>query len=731
MASRLRCAVFMARRLVLLLLLSSCEGTFASFSGGGSTDPGSVTTGGGSGGSTGLPPTGAGGGGEATPIVAPPRFSCTQPDAQGTSFPTLRRLTKSELTATWSALVGSTIANDAMVASTLGGLPSDDLESLSTVNESVPSTWAAALANASRRSTTLLLANTAERARVLGACTNTAPITEACLRTVITGFGARVWRRDLEASEVQSLVDFFTQLGGGEAGLSFVVRKLLQSPSLVFHLELRGAVTGARVRLTAFEVASRLSYLVTGTMPDDALLTAAREGRLETRAELRAQVARLLDTPAGHARVRDLMRYYMHLGHVSAPYGPLAALRQLDTAGLGDELRTEALDFAQDVFFDGADGSFRQLMTSPRALAKSDRVARIFGQSCTGARSTRFEWNHANAFFAPDATGPGAAVERINAPGWFVWQMPAGVLPRTSSLEIDFEITSPDGAAVTFDLNLDDVPTQTGVRSTGGALTITQARAVPAGGALKIGIHVANVSTTRTVRVIGLRVIDAAASACQAPLVAPSHPGLLHRPALLVGTAERTSPILRGAHVRKLFLCTALSTPDPALVSARQDEVGDLDALPNRERVATLTNSVSCSGCHQLVNPMGFPFEAFDQAGMRRTVEQRFDAQGQPTNTLAIDLRVDQPNVDFAGAGPTSLTDSIALVNALAESQQARACFTQRAFEYFHRAALDPAKDGCALAAAEQTVATGSLRDVVIELLSSDDLFYRQAGGTP
>ena len=722
----------MVRRFLLLALLASCEGTFTSW--GDITTRPAATGGGSSGGASSQPVAGGGGGGgdgtDSTPLVAMPRFSCTQPEAQGTTFPTLRRLTRHELVATWADLVGATVAGDATVQATLAGLPSDELESLSTVSDAVPPTWASTLSVAAQRSAGLLLANRTERARVLGACVNVSPVTEACVRQVVLGWGARVWRRPLDPTEVQTLVDLSTRLGGGEAGLGFVVRALLQAPPLVFHLETSGTVENGRVRLTAHEVASRIAYLVTGTMPDDALLEAARTGQLETRAEVKAQLARLLDTPAGHARVRDLMRYYLKLGQLSAPFGPLATLRQIDTAGLGDELRTEALDFAETIFFDGSDGTFRQLMTSPTAMARSDRVARIFGQSCAGPRITRFAWNDRNAFFASDAAGPGAARQQLTEPGWFVWQFPAGVLPAGSALEVEFAVHSSDGTAVTFDLNLDDVPTRTGLTSSGPTFVITQSRAIPAGGALKVGVHLANVTAARTVDVVGLRVIDASGATCQPPLAAPSHPGLLHRPALLTGTAERTSPILRGAHVRKLFLCTPLSTPDPALVSERQSEVGDLDALANRDRVTRLTDSPACMGCHQLVNPLGFPFEAFDQLGMKRTLEQRFDAQGQPGATLPIDLHVDQPRLDFVG-GPDALDDSTQLVNGLAVSAQARACFTQRTFEYFHRAALDPQKDGCALAAAETAARTGTLRDVVLELLSSDDLFYRPAGGTP
>ncbi len=714
-----------ARGLVLIAaVFAGCQGDilYGSRTGG----PGAPPAGSGAG--TGGSGAGAGGGTTDPNAVAGPRFACTQPQAQGTTFPTLRRLTRTELINTWSALVGPTVAADATVSGGLLGLPADDLQSLSTVTDEVPTVWASTLSTVAARSATLLLANTSERSRLLGACSTQTPLTDACVQSVIAAWGARAWRRDLEASEIAGLLSYYQAAGSGEAGLGYLVRRVLQAPTLAFHLETRGTTSGERVQLTPFEVASRVAFLTTASMPDDALLGAARTGQLTTSAQVRAHVLRLLDTPLGRARVRDLFRYYMKLGQVAEPYAPLAALRGLGTTGLGDELRTEALDFGQQVFFDAADGSFTQLMTSPLTTPKSERVAKIFGLTCPSAPATSsFAWDDASTFFAADGSGPGPTQAQLTTSGWFVWQLPAGrVGAAATQLKIEVVATAADAVPLQLDVNLNDVPLVTGFSAAPGTSTITATVAIASGAATKVGVYYRNAAAGRSLQVRSLSLVGATStSSCSgAPMTASSHLGLLHRPALLVGAAARTSPILRGAHVRKLFLCTDLSTPDPAVVAARQTEVGDLDAVPNRERVTTLTSAPFCAGCHTQVNPLGFPFENFDQAGMVRASEQRFDVSGQPTITMPLDLRVDRPLLDSVG-GPSTLADSVDLVRGMAQSARAKACFTQRAFEYFRRAALDPVKDGCALASAEAKASSGTLRDVVADLLSADDVFFR------
>jgi hypothetical protein len=205
---------------------------------------------------------------------------------------------------------------------------------------------------------------------------------------------------------------------------------------------------------------------------------------------------------------------------------------------------------------------------------------------------------------------------------------------------------------------------------------------------------------------------------------APSHRGLLHRPALLVSAGARTSPIVRGAHVRKLFLCDELGMPDPAAVQKRQDQVGDIESMSNRDRVTRLTSDGACLGCHRLVNPIGFLFEGFDQVGKRRTEEPIFDSSGNVTRTWPIDTRVVEPMIE--ADGPQVLADSSQLAEIVAESAKARACFSRRLFEYYRQRPTDNDKDGCALNEIEVEGRQGSLQSMVTTAVANEDIFWRR-----
>jgi hypothetical protein len=206
-------------------------------------------------------------------------------------------------------------------------------------------------------------------------------------------------------------------------------------------------------------------------------------------------------------------------------------------------------------------------------------------------------------------------------------------------------------------------------------------------------------------------------------LAAGPHPGLLHQPALLASTGDRTSPIHRGAVLRKQLLCDQLGAPDPALIAARQAQVGDLSALSNRDKVTQLTSPALCQGCHTRVNPLGFTFEGYDSLGMKRDAEILYDASGAELRSWPLNTAVDALALETGAAD--SVPDSIALASQLAQSFKARGCFAQRSFEYFRLAAVDYGLDGCALAEAEDRAHDGTLRDVLLSTIANEDLFYR------
>ncbi|MEO0459465.1 MAG: DUF1592 domain-containing protein [Myxococcota bacterium] len=130
-----------------------------------------------------------------------------------------------------------------------------------------------------------------------------------CPERFVESFGRRVFRRPLLASETDALLDIFA-LGAeessgetpqdaessGEEGLRLVVSALLQAPSFLYRAEL-GEGSGPVFSLTDYELATRLSFLLWRTTPDDELLDAAEAQELRSDEGLLRQTRRLLDSP--------------------------------------------------------------------------------------------------------------------------------------------------------------------------------------------------------------------------------------------------------------------------------------------------------------------------------------------------------------------------------------------------------------------------------------------------
>jgi hypothetical protein len=137
-----------------------------------------------------------------------------------------------------------------------------------------------------------------------------------CLDRFLDGFGKRAWRRPLEAGERDDLKKAF--MAGRTStfadGIDAVVRVLILSPQFMYRLEKAAPAAGAAYgRLGPWEMASRLSYLLWGTMPDAELFTAAEAGKLGTRAEIAAQAKRMLDDPRATAMVTNFAGQWLHL----------------------------------------------------------------------------------------------------------------------------------------------------------------------------------------------------------------------------------------------------------------------------------------------------------------------------------------------------------------------------------------------------------------------------------
>jgi hypothetical protein len=143
-----------------------------------------------------------------------------------------------------------------------------------------------------------VFANPMLRARIV-TCEPAGPADTACAKNIITDFGKRAYRRPLESEEIADLVGRYQDAQGqmlDHAGaLQHVVHVMLASPQFLYRIEFdRDPTSLTGHALSGYEVASRLSYTVWSSLPDDPLFELADRGDLLTSEGLVAQVDRML-----------------------------------------------------------------------------------------------------------------------------------------------------------------------------------------------------------------------------------------------------------------------------------------------------------------------------------------------------------------------------------------------------------------------------------------------------
>ena len=151
----------------------------------------------------------------------------------------------------------------------------------------------------------------------LRTCTLSAAAPEPCAREILSRFARRAWRRAVTPEEVDRLVGFvaLAKRHGDppEAGVKLALRSVLVSPHFLFRVEKDpDPKSTAPHRLSGFELASRLSYFLWSSMPDDALLDAAEAGKLSQPTEVETQVRRMLADPRAQALVENFAGQWLY-----------------------------------------------------------------------------------------------------------------------------------------------------------------------------------------------------------------------------------------------------------------------------------------------------------------------------------------------------------------------------------------------------------------------------------
>jgi len=317
---------------------------------GNANSAGSSTGGAGDGGSAGKPPL--------------PEPNCEEGIAPTSQ---LRRLTGEQYDRTLRDLLGVMQLGDASRPSLL--LAPDSQGTVLTAVESE------AYRNAAAAIAEQVMADATMRARFL-ACTP-AGAEDACWRDTIVTFGRRAFRRPLSEQEVTTFEQLTSEPGTVDEVAKALLSAFLVSPSFLFRTEIEGTPDArGNLTLSSYEIATRLSYMLWGSLPDETLARAADAGMLATKEQLLAQATRMLADARARDQVASFHRVYLRRSNWPSAEHDEAVFPRFQS-GVGPSMLQEIERFFDSITFEDH-GSFQDLLLSSRGFVNSD-TAPIYG----------------------------------------------------------------------------------------------------------------------------------------------------------------------------------------------------------------------------------------------------------------------------------------------------------------------------------------------------------------
>ncbi len=222
--------------------------------------------------------------------------------------------------------------------------------------------------------------DTPSRQRILTCRPNTGAEERACAEDILSTLARRAYRRPATAADLDTLLEFYEEgraAGDFDAGIEMALRRLLVSPEFLFRIERdpEGAAPNAPYRISDLELASRLSFFLWSSIPDDELLDVAAAGSLREPGVLEGQVRRMLADPRAEALVTNFAAQWLYLRNLPAVSPDFIVFPDFD------ETLRRALREETELFFDSIireDRSVLDLLNADYTFL-NERLAKHYG----------------------------------------------------------------------------------------------------------------------------------------------------------------------------------------------------------------------------------------------------------------------------------------------------------------------------------------------------------------
>jgi hypothetical protein len=280
-----------------------------------------------------------------------------------------------------------------------------------------------------------------------------------CARRIISTLTTRAFRRPVSAADVGVMMEFFLagreQGGTFDYGIEAVVQRILADPEFIYRSELEpeGLAAGTPYRISDLELASRLSFFLWSSVPDETLIRLGAEGRLHEPDVLEQQVARMIADPRADAFIRNFTGQWLSVREMSASEPVVDLFPDFDST-LREAYRREIELFFGSIIQE--DRSIQDLLTADYTFV-NERLARHYGiPNVYGSQFRRVE-------LGPDLemrrgllgkgalqtiTSQGERTSPVKRGKWFLETF-YGVSPPEPPPGVETDLTPPEGGMPT------------------------------------------------------------------------------------------------------------------------------------------------------------------------------------------------------------------------------------------------------------------------------------------